>query len=56
MPRLNYEAPLFFYELPYTIPTFAGRISTQNLNALKKDTGRAVIGANLETFAENRFS
>ena len=46
MPRLNYEVPLFFYELPYTIPTSAGRISTQNLNALKKDTGRAVIGAN----------
>src|SRR5947209_15262860 len=50
--RLNYEAILFFDELPYAIPIFAGRIPAKDLNALKEDTGRAVIRTNLKTFAK----
>src|SRR5215470_13615543 len=51
--RLNCAAQLFLYELPDATPIFFGRTSAQDLNALKEDTGRAVIRTNSETLAES---
>ena len=46
----------FSLEMPNAIPILAGRISTQELNSLKENTGRTVVRPNLQTFVESRLS
>src|SRR4030095_4247789 len=50
------EIFLFLHQLPNTVPILAGGISAQGLNALKKNTGRAVVRPNFHTFTQGRLS